>query len=274
LNGDETLNDNLDFIINYILIHSLLDESYIMEYYRLLIESNNFDTEFGEWVDGLIEYIKNKYTDYFNEMIDIISKKYPEYSSEYITEEIYGILNKIENILFSSIINRLIIVKRRNKIMHRIRAQLEGLEYQGDYERAESIKNFIYGSIQKDMDVDNFIKYFDKIYFDWLDIMMTSDVDVISDLIYNMKSYRNDFEYNFKGIGAGFDSFIFDVYVLARMFRKFPGKDHIESDTVILFSGFDHTDLCAQYLQSQGAIVNKYDSGPGERCIYVPDSFI
>ena len=55
-------------------------------------------------------------------------------------------------------------------------------------------------------------------------------------------------------------SLLMDAYTLARMFRTYPGKNHIDSSKSIVYAGDAHISTYVDFLETQmGARFNKYN---------------
>lgn len=117
---------------------------------------------------------------------------------------------RVFNILF----NPANIVYRRDKVMHRIRAQLEFLEYQNNDLLAKSIELFIYRHA-----VDHWEKFRIKIF-------KQRTPTRVKEVIHQ----------RFRRLTQEFDVLLMDAYTLGRIFRiRQP-----ESDVVIVYAGLHH----------------------------------
>lgn len=128
----------------------------------------------------------------------------------------------ILNILINEILEQKLIVNRRGKIMHRIRAQLEALEYEGKEELSDKIKKFIFYIYKHTTNNTEILVMLKNI--------INMDTNKILDekyLEYLIKLIRN------------MDVLLMDSYLLARMFRSFDDK-HIPSNVRIIYAGAHH----------------------------------
>lgn len=102
------------------------------------------------------------------------------------------------------------VVKRRNKVMHKIRAQLEALEFEELDDIAFKIRNYIYNRYLQT--TDNFD-------------------EILNDMSVN----------NIPKLPKRPISLLMDCYTLARIFRTYPNTNHTNSNTVIIYTGYSHT---------------------------------
>lgn len=272
----------INILIDLMLGNSSIENSRIWKYYVNCIESDDFANQHTHWVEELLSSINNEY---LIQMTNILINKYridDEYTSETITKHVMEIPDRISLILMSRI-NPNLVVHRRGKVMHRIRAQLEGLELQGDANLAESIRQFTYGKM-KQVSLSDFMTYFRSLYNEWMGLMVAVVPEQVKTHISNIVKLFKSF-YNEKTImGAAVEIHLLDIYTLARMFRRFPIEyqkeekplnPHNEATKIILLAGTSHVNNIAQFLASQGGIVNSYTSLPDrKRCVVIPNSIL
>jgi len=143
--------------------------------------------------------------------------------------------------------------------MHKIRTQLLGLELQGDKNRSESIRNFIYQEMSN-IKLRRFRIIFSGINQGRIDYIQTGDPSGLTSIIFR---YLGDID---------------DLYTLARMFRKYPPEfrtkeksieSHIFPHYIIEYSGEAHIRIMIKYLKKQRATITTYPT-ISKRCISVP----
>jgi hypothetical protein len=142
-------------------------------------------------------------------------------------------------------------VNRKGKNMHRIRAQLLALEEEGKKDLALKIYDFIISEYLKKVDNSTIIDL-------WRGIMITYDgfinakyrsLDDLQSLIYK---FSQEFEkinqiQSFTVTGI---SLLMDAYTLARMFRTYPDKSHIDSVKTIIYAGDAHITTYVNFFEN------------------------
>lgn len=142
------------------------------------------------------------------------------------------------------------LVNRRGKNMHRVRAQLEALENEGQGKIAELIKNFIMDKYRKNSNINKIIDL-------WRGIMITyegfinakyrslNDVNTLIEKFQKeMRSLEELLMFSVSSIAL-----LMDAYTLARMFRKYSGKNHIESVKSIVYAGEAHISTYVNFFE-------------------------
>lgn len=235
-------------------------------YYRLLLESDDYVNDYKNWVQSILKLITNAY---LRRAVRILTARYPDQSASTIEEKVNNIPQNLEKLLFEKI-NSERVVSRRGKTMHRLRAQLVALEYQGDRDLAERIKSKALCRIEE-FTPDSLRKDFAEFYNRWLDILGIWDANRIESIVREMTKIVKRTDY----MGTCFraEGWIFDTYVLARMFRVFPGTDHKDSNRVLVLCGASHVSYMTSFLEQEGGRFWSFE-GPGERCIEVPKDFL
>lgn len=195
------------------------------------------------------------------------------YTSEFIRNEIYKTVTDMKNNLGRSFLHPSLIIIKHGRVMHKIRAQLFGLELQGDSVRSESIKNYIYGEMSG-IDLSKFTETFN--YYNNLRIQFMISQDETL-LMGTLPIILLRFLYLIEAL-------LVDLYTLARMFRKYPVEyqtgnksitPHISPSYIIEYAGFEHIKIITKYLSSQGAEVQLYNAMEGNmRCVQVPYNFL
>lgn len=144
-----------------------------------------------------------------------------------------------------------LIVNRNGKNMHRIRAQLEALENEGQGEIANKIVSFIIERYDKKVDVNKIIDL-------WRSIMLTYE-GLLNNKFKKMENVytlieKFEIEYKkasqFLSMSVSGSSLLMDAYTLARMFRTYPGKNHINGSKSIVYAGDAHIQTYVNFFES------------------------
>lgn len=158
------------------------------------------------------------------------------------------------------------IVNRRGKNMHRVRAQLEALENEGQEKLAKDIVDFILNQYINNNRTNEIIDL-------WRGIMIAYDGFIhakyrsSNDINLLLSRFGKEIErlgkitaFSVTGIAL-----IMDAYTLARMFRKFPDKKHIDSIKSIVYAGDTHISTYVKFFEYLGNKFIKYN--PNEKNI-------
>lgn len=257
----ETFLNNDDFI-----------KSNLYVYYTMVIESDDFINDFTSYFGSLLQF-EQKYID---DTVDLLVFRFQDRvksSPEVLRKSVRNVVEKSAAELITQIYNiccnPIMIVTRQGKTMHRIRAQLFALELQGNPQRANSIRQFIYDKF------NNIKLEISRKYFSNRDIIRYQHI--VS-------------EPRIEGIDdAGLERLIIigallvDCYTISRMFRTYPvqyrketksSDEHIMPSTVIEYAGELHIDNMVEYLTSMGGEAIKYPavSEDYKRCVMVPSN--
>lgn len=152
-----------------------------------------------------------------------------------------------------------LIVNRRGKNMHRIRAQLEALENENKSEIKNDIIEFIKNYYIKFNKQNNapFIKIWTqimKIYNNLINPKVRKFGDIRNILNNLIDQYKKASKYVMRNA----DAHLMDAYTLARMFRTYSGKNNIDSDKVLVYAGNAHIKTYVEFFKQMGAKINKY----------------
>ena len=152
------------------------------------------------------------------------------------------------NVLNGLLVPRMI-VNRRGKNMHRIRAQLEALEEEGKQDLANNIVLFILGKYKTKVDNSDIRQLWNKY------------MNIYNNLVYGTKKDMNEAYKNLAELEKSYQNFqsimmyqvsgnalLMDAYTLARMFRTFPGTTHQKGDKNIVYAGQAHIDTYNDFL--------------------------
>lgn len=254
----------IGIMINVFFNESNFVNSNLFKYYKLAFESDDFIND----VDTLLFEILIIDPSYIEYNTNLLIIRYSGHS-EIIQDEMNKIVNNIQKHIRSILIQPSLITTRYGKTMHKIRAQLLGLELQGDKDRADSIINFIYNEMTN-IKIGNIHNLFSVIGQSRINYIQTGNSRDIVKVIPKT------------GHLTILGSIIVDIYTLTRMFRTYPTeyqskdkltKNHIPSNYIIEYAGNSHIDTIKKYLTQQGAIINIYPT-TNKRCISVPkDAF-
>ena len=132
-------------------------------------------------------------------------------------------------------------VNRDGKSMSKIRAQFYGLEQQGDDEMSEKIQAFVKNKYQ------TYRKQIQHNPLGAIELLayQTNDYDRFMDVISVAHNLIN-YEHQFTLLTAS----LMDAYTLARMFRRYPEQEHIESSVVITYTGAAHAKHYAEFFKT------------------------
>ncbi len=151
------------------------------------------------------------------------------------------------------------IVNRRGKNMHRVRAQLEALENEGQKKLAKDIYDFMLSRYINNDRTNNVIDLWRGImiaYDGFINAKYRSSNDV------NMLLHRFQSEAKKMMQTASFSvsgaALIMDAYTLGRMFRTFPGKNHTNSVKSIVYAGDAHISTYVDFFEFIGNKFIKY----------------
>ena len=221
VNSDKKINLIKKYIV---LIDNLLERLYDIndplssKLFKLYLESDNFEIDM--------------YKELMNDL-----KLVESYDKKLMKE------------IVRSMIPQHVIVKRRNKVMHKIRAQLESLENENKVVIAKKIKKYIQKEYLKECNFDNMRKAWGEIMLIFLTISIQKDKITKEKFV----SYLKKIEHRLMTIiekGVTGSSLLMDTYTLSRMMRTFPqSKVHKESSYKIIFAGQEHIKRYVEFLE-------------------------
>lgn len=266
-----------DFIINVFLNKTQFIDSNLWAYYNLCIISDNFVNDVESYLGDLLIFD----TSYVEDTIALLTHRFQgEHSSESIRAAVMAQIPNIIRLIRAVLLPRgLIAIKYDEftgykRVMHKVRAQLFGLESQGDNERAESLRQFI----QDEFSTKNLtasVGYFKEYntariaYLNdnnpmWFKTVPEPSSDVVRSMLEQLR----------------IDGLMMDLYTLARMFRTFPVQfrtinkltdTHIYSSYIIEYAGASHIETMIKYLTSTGAQIVPFDVIKlDKRCLSIP----
>lgn len=190
--------------------------------------------------------IKNYYEYYKNlELFNIIltSDNYIEDVKKLFSDiKSTSSLNKLFN---ETLFNKEIIVEREGKIMHRSRAQLEGLEK----DEKKNLSNKILNFMKKELNSKVNLKILD--YWNSFMILYNGYISskIKSEKILDFFTNINYEEIQTASSQSG--SLIMDAYTLARMFRTFDSKKHDKSFKTIIYAGEMHINVYVKFFKNE-----------------------
>ena len=152
-----------------------------------------------------------------------------------------------------------LIVNRRGKNMHRVRAQLEALENEGNHEMANKIISYILDRYMHRANNSSIIDF-------WRSLMITYE-GYLSGKLRNIDNISMIFEkLNIENLKKAGDqttqatALLLDTYLIARMFRSFPNKSHVESSKNIVYAGDFHIQTYVDFFEKMlGSTFIKYE---------------
>lgn len=175
--------------------------------------------------------------------------------------------------LMESLLPSNLIVNRNGKNMHRIRAQLEALEKEGKGDIAQKIVQYLTEEFRNKADTNKVIdiwKAVETLYEGYINGRMR-DMSGGKEMILKVKNEVSNL-LKLSKYSVTTASLLMDGYLLARMFRTFPGKKHVDSYKSIVYAGEAHINtyvnffekyLGASFLKNtpNEAIYKKFENG-------------
>ena len=153
------------------------------------------------------------------------------------------------------------LVNRKGKTMHRIRSQLLSLEEEGQAELAETIVNFMLKQYLEKVNNSTIIDL-------WRSLMITYDGYInakyrtMKDVYMLMDKLNKEFQKLMQIISVTINgwSLLMDAYTLSRMFRSYPGKNHVDSVKSIVYAGDAHISTYVNFFETVfNSSFHKYD---------------
>lgn len=279
----DTITEHVEFFSFNFIIKTFLNtprfmESNLFTYYNFVINSDNFTTD----VESYLNLLLTADTQYVEKTIKLLVHRYPEYTMDFIRDAI----NKKITATFAWIRGRFLSplnITERNIVIdtieykvnvHRIRGQLLNLELQGDNERAESLRQFIY-------------RKFDS--FNLLDAVELFDLYNEYRMLYittgriKKPPHESLIRSPFRALVTygDIDTLMMDLYTLARMFRTYPQQyrkenkplsQHILPSYIVEYAGGAHIDNIIEYFASIGIQKEIIAIKEDKRCLSVPSN--
>lgn len=276
----DTLEVHLDFFAYDYVINVMLNTPHFIGsnlwiYYHLCISSDDFVNDVEAYLNALPQFPAS----YVEDTITMLTHRYQEeLSPESIRDAVMTKMITTIKMIRSVLLSQGLFTERYGKVMHKIRAQLYGLELQGEGERAESLRQFMLNEFST-KDLTTIIVFFRKYnavrmaYLNdnnpvWFESLPRLPMRVVNTLD----------EYLSTG------SLMMDLYTLARMFRVFPAqfrtknkpiRTHISPSYIIEYAGAFHIENIIRYLITTGAQIVPFDVVKvNKRCLSVPASIL
>lgn len=142
--------------------------------------------------------------------------------------------------VLSKLVDDDLLVIRRGKTMHRARAQVEALE-QENPKMAEQIKEYVINKYIQNVDNTSLMNLWNKFMTTYNNFILAKSRTMGDNRIALeklMKEFREIQEIMTLGVSS--TALLMDAYLLARMFRTFPGTNHQVSTTNIVYAGAAH----------------------------------
>ena len=267
--------DNLSIYLNHlsnnyitqILINAdSFEHTRLRRYYDICLESNNYIYDITKFLNSIfvmqMVYIDTVSLSLINRFSG--SQKYTEKHIKSSTKKIF---TKIIQKVYDWALYQPMIVVRNGIVIHRLRAQLLGLEKQGDSLIAESIKQYINKLLNR-ISLKQIVDLTEIQDSTILRYLQGYDVNLSSSMLYESIDTVPLMQIS---------ALLVDLYTLARMFRTFPinyrkeGKSlftHIPSSYVIEHAGRAHIDIVTDYLVQSGGTIEVYNPIESyERCV-------
>jgi len=150
-------------------------------------------------------------------------------------------------------------VTRNGKNMHRARAQLDALEREGKVELAQNILDYAMKKYVNNVNYSSVITIWDnfmKLYNNFTRSRSRVMGDEFQQLDKLIKDANSFISLQIKEVSSS--ALLMDVYIMARMFRTFPGTDHVPSTTKIIYAGGAHIEHYVEFFNSNGVDFNVY----------------
>jgi hypothetical protein len=147
-----------------------------------------------------------------------------------------------------------LIVNRRGKNMHRIRAQLEALQNEGQGEMANKIISFILDTYNTKVNINLIMDLWTSITLTYQGLVdkkfkKMENAEILFDrFISEYKKAQKLFSLSVSG-----GSLMMDAYTLARMFRTYSNEKenkHIDSSKSIVYAGNAHIDVYIKFFET------------------------
>ncbi|CAH6419815.1 Hypothetical protein HVR_LOCUS896 [uncultured virus] len=273
------------FIIGIFLNNNKLEETNLWVYIRLSIESDDFMNDFKTSFNKLLIMPH----DYIESTINLLIHRYrgsKKYTPEKIRKYVNSAAVNVTETLYAKFLHPMLIITKHGRIMHLLRAQLLGLELQacdptkldrsrhlrcqGDFSRAQSIKEFIMKKISS-VDLAPLIDNFHMYNQERISYLNTGNLDM--ELLASIE--KNVPQWLIPVIIV--DATLVDLYTLSRMFRIYPTEfrthnklptPHIPASYIIEYAGFFHINNVSEYLTSTGGTIEIYNPLPEyKRCV-------
>lgn len=247
------ITDSVDFVnslVNKILLtgRTLYGESfnYNKELFRAMISSTDYPSDIERILNHLLEGINPQ------------SKDYQDFEKL-----------KLAMIRAST--------SKEGKFMHRGAAQLYALRKDGIFFRGTNIADLIVDFVTAEFNSFNMVdiyniwkRFYNDVYLPFTKITFFEQYESVHHkLITFVKNYDSETLAHLIHV----DSLVLDVYLLARMFRKF-NPEHKASETIITFTGAAHTDryvkFFTQYLDEKPIDFIKSPVAEANRCLQNP----
>ena len=152
-------------------------------------------------------------------------------------------------------------VNRKGKNMHRIRSQLLSLEEEGKGELVNNIVNFIVEQYIKNVNNSSIIDLWRSLMIAY-DGYINAKYRAIDDVHFLIDKLSQEFRklMQITSVTISGVSLLMDAYTLARIFRSYPGKDHVDSVKSIVYAGDAHISTYVKFFESVlGVDFKKYN---------------
>jgi hypothetical protein len=260
----------LAFVMSVFLNDKHLGKTNLWVYYMLCIESDDFINDFKKNFERLLIF-PSEYIESTTQLLAAVYETNPDKIRGYLSK--YA--NEIVDRIYLTCLHPTLITNKFGLIIHKLRAQLLGLQIQGDFERSKSIKSFFIEKLYS-INISAMIENFNKFNNERISYLNTTKV--------NESVLRSTVSPIHRSIIPNIEGRLMDIYTLARMFRKYPLSSrnknksmdyHIPPDCIIVYAGKKHIDDISEYLTSQGSIIEVYDPIVGyQRCIEINSLFL
>lgn len=174
----------------------------------------------------------------------LVSDKYVSESEQLLNSLLDSLDDsKTSRELLLSVLMPKVIVNRHGKTMHRSRAQLEGLENEGKEELSNKIKKYLLEKYVKEVDNSLLVSLWSKFMQMYQRFInpRSGQIGVNQSSLMELKGEYDNFS-RLLGLSVSSTSLLMDGYILGRMFRSFPQKNHIDSKVKIIYAGAAHID--------------------------------
>ena len=279
------MDKNIDWKLQYVTLETYLLNQRFKTCLKILRnwETESAEADYIEDTKVLIDYFylgqtlnqslrdKNIYK-YFQ--IQLLSQNYIEDVLSLISD-LHVRDKKSWSELNTVLFNPNLIVERDNKIMTRIGTQLYELTREGQALRAEQIVDFVTHQYKErqitELEIGSWLELYSIYQQLTTRTFMTlttlnSDLDQLAQTVTNFENTQNP------NVALPLEALLMDTYLLGRLFRSYPNKQHISSNKVIVYAGLRHVNLYKEFFEQYLGVsfYTQPEIDTFTRCIVMP----
>jgi hypothetical protein len=182
-------------------------------------------------------------------------------TSDNFAEDVQNLIENKSVDTYKYLVPATLMVNRKGRNMHRIRAQLFALEEEGQGELANKIVKYLINKYEKSVNNSAIIDLWRSLMIAY-DGYLNAKYRSLDDVHFLLDKLSQEFNklmeitsFTITGV-----SLLMDAYTLARIFRTYPGKNHIDSSKTIIYAGDAHISTYVDFFEKElGSKFNKYD---------------